>query len=645
VHLSSSRVTLAASLIAIAAACAGPEPFREGVRISDRLYPGAVGLAEGGMVMRLVDDLTGQPLAGAEVFLVPEHEAPIAGEFWFTSRFVSDAEGFVRLEVPPGSLGFGWIAVRHPTCGVDMRMQTDDVMRVGRGFDVPVRILDWLGRPQPGARVGFCGGCGHSPDLVNAAADQDGIAVLHGIDPKNGIADIYVQHPGLHLYYDSVDWRPGEPPMDVLCDPSPRLSGRVIDHRGQPVAGVCVMGGGIHRGPWGRTAIDGRFTILGAEWGDYPGLLLLPGDRKVFFDTSRAWPVTMRLPDLADPAAFEGTLEDQPPPPPEVAGRDLRVVIEGGPARLGLEVWAPGLVQPEHQDADALRVPARDPFVLVATDDADEHSMRRRYTFADAGAVPDPLVLQWLPPPRIIGRVVGPDGRATAARVQLRNGGERDEVAWHECQDGAFALEATRSRRQVPDQFVEIVPADPALWPRLVPVTVPEPGVARTVDLGELRLQVGPQLRVVDAAGTPMREAKAACGRAGWQTVDEWPQWPLDENGVWRGQDLRAGDSVVIEREHHLAFRTVLQGDGPWTLTMPAGLIDILIVTADGAPLHAMLVVGDESVETESGHARLRGLRPGPTRIWVSAAGHRSAVVDAVVSTAPQAVQVVLPPR
>jgi len=649
-QVSFPRVTL---LCALLAACATPEAFREGVRVSDRLYPGAVTEAEGAVVTRLVDDLTGQPLAGAEVFLVEEHNAPIAGEFWFTSRFVSDSEGFVHLEGPPGgnSLG-GWIVVRHPSCGVATRYHSELVCRLGRGFDVPVRITDWLGQPQPGARIGFCGGCGHTPDLVNATADQNGIAILRGIDPKNnGGTDLYVQHPGLEFFYDDVQWWPGQPPMEVRCSPAPPLTGRLIDHGGQPVAGACVCGGDKHRGPWARTAADGSFAILGAEPPTYPYLVVLPGGRKVDFEASRSWPVTLRLPDLADAGAHEGTVEDEPPPPPTLETREVRVMVEGAPAKLHLGRFAPRLDGSEVQEGEPMRVPAHGPFVLVAWDGADEHAPGRRYVFADGAAVPDPMVVKWIAAPRVTGRLVGPDGRAVAARVRFRNDEQGHENAWRNCDGGMFTLDAPRSGRQL----VEIAPADPSLRARLVPVTVPEPVAPATLDLGELRLQNGAQLRVLDAAGSQLRGATAAFGRAGWQHGresgyvrewgDHWRQWPLDEDGAFCGPDLRTGDSLLVERDGHVPFRTVLQGDGPWTLTAPAGQLDLAVVDAGGSPLGATLVVADEDVEVKAGNAHLRGLPPGPTRIWVSAPGHRSAVVDAMITSAPKSVQVVLPRR
>ena len=90
---------------------------REGVQITDRLFPGAVAGDRGPFLTRLVDDFTGEAIAGAEVFLVGESMHPIAGEFWFTHRGSSDADGFVRIARPNGDRDWNLQVVRHPRYG------------------------------------------------------------------------------------------------------------------------------------------------------------------------------------------------------------------------------------------------------------------------------------------------------------------------------------------------------------------------------------------------------------------------------------------------------------------------------------------------------------------------------------------------
>jgi len=296
--------------IAVAAALIGSGSAQERIRHTDELFPGGVAADDAAwLVTRVVDDLTGAPIAGAEIFLVGEHKTPLAGEFWFSRKGSSDADGFVRI--PLADLPERWDiqVLRHPQHGVASRSgRGDEVWRIGRPFDVPVLVRDWQGRPVAGARIGFCGGCGHTPDLVNATTGPDGIAMLRGIDPHNDFADVYVQHPGLGLGYRSVDWFPGDPPAIVDCAWSPAKAGKVVDHKGRPIAGAFVDAGDVHRGPWAKTAADGTFVVLGAPAETSPSHVVTPVGREIWFPSPATYPVTLQLPDLADPEAYQGTI-------------------------------------------------------------------------------------------------------------------------------------------------------------------------------------------------------------------------------------------------------------------------------------------------------------------------------------------------
>ena len=118
----------AALLATVAAATA------QQITIADKLYPGAVEGDRGPLLKRLVDDLTGEPLVGAEVFLIAESKTPIAGEFWWTHRGTSDADGFVRIDRPKGNRDWHIAVVKHPQTGVAVsRLADAQVARVGRG--------------------------------------------------------------------------------------------------------------------------------------------------------------------------------------------------------------------------------------------------------------------------------------------------------------------------------------------------------------------------------------------------------------------------------------------------------------------------------------------------------------------------------
>ncbi len=629
---------------------------REGVQITDRLFPGAVAGDRGPFLTRLVDDFTGEAVAGAEVFLVRESNHPIAGEFWFTYRGSSDADGFVHIARPNGDRDWHIQVVRHPRYGTVARSgSSNDIWRLGAAFDVPVRITDWLGRPARGARIGFCGGCGHTPDLVNAVADDDGVAVLRGIDPQQDIADLYVQHPGLHFFYESVEWRPGDAPMPVQCAFGPAKSGRVVDHRGAPVVGAHVRVGGRHRGPWARTAADGSFTVLGSEPEETPHQVVTPNGRDVYFPSASRYPVTLQLPDLADPDEQHGTIDvpstrdvDAVAPPT----RTLTVRVENPPSpKLSFAVDHPGHVAGNDDSGDTITVPLTGPFVLEVHDESDGIWNPRQFAFEEASAVRDPLVVAWTPDARVIGRAVDGQGRPVGVTVRwvryefasFRRSDARDEsvLARRTFDDGRFDL-----RRRAGWSLLEVVPAVPELRPRMLWVNVPPAHPDATLDLGEVALGSAPPLRVVDAAGAPLSDAIVRWARPGWHQAGEPEAWPLDPEGGWCGPDLRAGDVVFVRRDDdHVEHRVLLGGDGPFTIELPVAQLDLEVVDAAGASLAGEVAFLDRSQRVAGGTVALRGLPAGRLRLYVGIQGHRSAIVDVVVSTEPKSVRVVLPAR
>ncbi len=605
----------------------------------ERLYPGSVELPKSPYITRLVDDLTGAPLAGVEVFLVSESDTPLGGEFVYEAKATSDAEGFVRIPIPGGGEGNYMPVVRSPG-RVASRFGWDPVWRVGRGCDVPVRVLDWLGRPAPGAVVGFCGGCGHTPDLADAVADASGVATLRGVDPENGIADLYVQHPGLDLFYDMVDWRPGEPARVARCDFSPAIRGTLVDHLGRPVAGAYIDAGSVHRGPFARTAADGSFTVLGAARDSYPHRVVLPGGRQVHFPTSFANPVTLTLPDLSDPQVYEGAISPIVAEHEPTATREVAVTVRGATGGVELATVFPD--QPSSRDVHVedghVLLPVAGPFVLVVTPGEESATETdRRYAFADAAAIGSELVVDWIPAVRVSGRVVDPAGRPIAAKVRvLRPFEQSDEVAFVEGPDGTFEVPCETSGTRM----LEITPDATPDRVRRAWIVVPQRGERAILPVGDLVVGAPPQLRVVGADAA----TRVGFARVGWQEAGDSHAWPLATDGAWQGPDLRAGDAIVVEREGWLTFRCPLIGEGPWTVTLPSGEITFEIVDAAGSPCAATIVVADHGVSAIAGQATLRGLPSGSHRVWISAPGMRTAILD-VEGEAVSRARVVLQPR
>lgn len=625
----------------VALVLAGAVPAQK-VTLAEQLYPGAVAGDRGPLLTRLVDDLNGEPLAAAEVFLIAESKTPLAGEFWWTHRGPSDADGFVRIDRPKGNRDWHIAVVKHPRTGVAVVPLTNGrVARVGRGQDVPLRIVDWLGRPAGGAKVGFCGYCGHTPDIANATADAAGLAVLRGIDAHQGIADLYVQHPDLHIYYGPVDWRPGDPPALVQCSHGPTQRGRVVDHRGEPVAGAMVCGGGLHRGPWAKTGADGSFTILGAEPDDTPHKVVLPNGREITFEAPVGVEVVLQLPDLADPNAYDGTCSpsrETAPALPVPAVQHRRVLVQGAPAGpVLLSAWFPGCTEDSTQEAEGdVLVPVRGPFVVRVHANEDGPGAQREFPFAGGAPGDGPLRVQWLPLPRVRGVLVDGDGKPCAGRIRFGGeDGDGQEVG----SDGRFEL----VRGEAGWCSVVVRAADSSEW-RCRHLRVGEPG-SGDVELGSVPVAGPARLVVVDGDGAVPVDAKVGFVRAGWFEADDPAWWPLQSDGGWCGAELRAGDAIVVERDGCVPFRTVLTGEGPWRLDLPRARATLQVVDANGLPIDSTVVVADYSDSSESGSFDLRGLRPGRHRLFVSAPGHRSAIVDAEAEATDDPVRVVLPPR
>jgi hypothetical protein len=249
---------------------------------------------------RIVDGITGLPIPGAELLLVAESEHPIRGEFWWQRRAVADADGFVRIrtdEAAPDHVRWHWTIIRAPGYGPATWCGAHGaaIVRLAPAETMPVRIVDWCGRPVPDALVGFCGGCGHTPDLSWARTNAQGLALLDGVDPHNDIGDLYVEHPELHLGYRDFDWFRGEPPVTFAVRPAVAIEGTLIDADGQPIAGAFVGVRDVHRGPWTRTNADGTFRLCGAE---HPGddLYVFVGERQLLFEPPHVRPFVLRVP-------------------------------------------------------------------------------------------------------------------------------------------------------------------------------------------------------------------------------------------------------------------------------------------------------------------------------------------------------------
>lgn len=596
---------------------------------------------------RVVDDLTGAPIAGANVYFIKEVDTPIAGEFWYTRKVTTDEGGWLRAPVADIQDQWHMQVLRHKDYGVAARHGTGDfIWRIGRPFDVPVRILDWQGKPAAGAKVGFCMGCGHTPDLANAVTDSDGIAILRGIDPHGDIGDVYVQRVGLGLGYDSIRWNPGEYPEAIACRWSPAMTGTVVDHNGKPVSGVFVAALSVHRGPWAKTRVDGTFTLLGGRAETGASHVRTPEGREVWFDEPRRYPVTLRLPDPFAKAPNHGVIVQPPGNQIVPDTRKVRIQLHGHESLMARADW-PGRPKSTDSDDEELSVPSSGPFVIhvYMTDGPSGRPSRRSFAFADASELPkEPVALAYYDATRVVGEIVDVSGDPVPARVCLRESWRVSDL--HDSPGLKAATNFSLSTWQTGLSLVEIVPEAAELQPRLAWVMLPARGDKRRLDLGRLVVSRQAPLRVVGERDEALPGAEVTFARAGLQEVAHARRFPLSADGAWLGPDLRAGDAIVVRRtKDAVPFRKVLQGNGPWTLRAPAGSLQLDVTCAAGPKdITVTCTFGDYEYRWRSGKP-LVGLPSGPLRCYVSAPGHKTAVVDVTIGALPTRLAVMLPKR
>lgn len=268
---------------------------------------------------RVVDAITGAPLREAEVLFIAENEHPMRGEMWLQMRATADADGFVRVrnirEGQPGFVKWNWAVVRAPGYGpiADINWMFDEQVVLAPSQALPVRVRDLRGQPVAGALVGYCIGCGHTPDLVSARTNAEGLVLLPDVDLLVDIHDLYIEHPALHLGYDEPHWMPGLPPWDFFVEPGVASVGVVIDAAGKPVAGAYVGTRDVHRGPWTRTAADGSFQLYGSDHAR--DLFVQVGEREVRFERPPQQPFRLELPPPNGEPTQNVDLPQTPPDP------------------------------------------------------------------------------------------------------------------------------------------------------------------------------------------------------------------------------------------------------------------------------------------------------------------------------------------
>lgn len=223
---------------------------------------------------RLLDE-AGGPVSGARVQLTWQavlagdpRERPV-GEAIERSA-VSNAEGrFEIVEVPAGEVSLDVRAQGFvPVEGFEAAVPAPDpdrelVLRLRRGARLEGRVTTAAAAPVAGVRISAGG---HS-----ASTDAEGVYAIDGIAP--GPQEVRVFHPHYRRRARTLRIEEGTNRFDVELEEGFRVSGRVVDPDGRPVAGAQVRLATVSRAELreheARTGADGGFVLSPVAAGRY----------------------------------------------------------------------------------------------------------------------------------------------------------------------------------------------------------------------------------------------------------------------------------------------------------------------------------------------------------------------------------------
>lgn len=657
----------------------------EGWQIDDLAEEGEDG-EEGDLAfvaIRVLDGATGEPIHGARIDNWWEADTPHA-EPWedlLEGTWTTDRDGWALL---PSRDHAPWYFVEAPGCAAFAEMALLEDFLLVRGRDFVVEVRDWRDRPVPGAMVDLLLGCGHTPNARCGTTGPDGRVVIPCADDFR--STLWIRAPGVAGRsdgYGNWDDLPEENGVRILRgEPGPMLEGVVLRADGSPAAGARVGTFDSHRGPWTVAGPDGRYRLVGAEpraglvamspasdpvpegfqfpqteFLSFPGVFAtvrLPAEGK-------RWPTpeerdAEREKARAERDAFERGEEGEPEVPAEGPGICVRVEAVPGVTpfgRVGIHFVRDGdgaarETSPMFRAGAAVRavgagpgawtVTAGDPAGLLRPE-SKRIEVREGWTEVSFTLVPNPA---WRP--RVLERssdgTMGdlPNLRSGAIFVTSEHGvveatprmaedGSFDGSI-HVPASGPFAVEFRAADGRRARVLLDGPPSSEG--PALV---LPSP--LEEAESDETRRDsTKSRLRVLLPDGSPADDAWAEI----LSVLPPDPRFPGfrrgDEDSVHLGErgeaecSLQPGDRLTVMHRTDdgiLPFSERIRGPGPWVLRWPAGEVVIRAADETGAPLteFSALLRGWDSIESEDGAVRLRGVSQGPLRLWVAAPGRR----------------------
>ncbi len=618
---------------------------------TDTIYPGGDGAAgEKWITIRVVDKLSGAPIPQAQLMLMSE-STPVGGQPIQSWWDVADEDGFVSMRVDEGAVGFepwGWLCVRAPGYCQHMRMRAfdDEIVPLSPSIAVPVQIRDWRNQPVEDVLVGFCSGCGHTPDLVHGVTGKGGLTTLPGVDIHQGIADFYAVHPDLVLGYDSPLWAPGKQPMVMRLPAGVVHRGVVVDHEGVPVGGAAVGCSIVNRGPWALTKADGTFEVCGLD--SACDLTVMHNNRQIIFACMGTEGLRLQIPKANGDRTVVVEVSEE-----ACELDELRREQQQGLAELREAAWPKALVRTVGMPKDGM-VFLRTKHKLYRLDDLietgqpvsipdDEFVFELRGDDDCERIIPgdreqilrDGLVrLHWFADTMVEGRLVDAQGRMAHAMLRIEpllcnpdNFQSIEQEVY-----GAISIPV-----RLEGLHWLVIRERLTGATRKMPIDLPLRGENAFLDLGDVCLRERSMLTVRGPDGTPLKNGDVIMRRLGF------PDWAFERsNDQWWGPDLKEGDYVTlaadleppkdlgVSRVLDVSSRFKVEGRGPWTFQQHAGEI-LFDIDADGASVG---VTVDEHFVKLDQATLLRGLAPGVHQVFISGVGRRSAIVDIEVPVA-----------
>ena len=212
-----------------------------------------VSLSKGTTIGGLIQDDQGAPIAGASVFvIVPSNESREPGKPRpsiqdFEAK--TDAEGRWRCDIVPAKLDDVLLRLSHsdfisdalygstPRPSIEeLRAQTG-VMVMKKGIAVEGRVLAADGKPIAGAKVAQ-GRDRFGSNYPSATTDDEGKFRFANCPPGELILTVQAEGHAPDLRRIMV--APNPPPVEFALEPARRISGRLVDRQGNPVAGALV---------------------------------------------------------------------------------------------------------------------------------------------------------------------------------------------------------------------------------------------------------------------------------------------------------------------------------------------------------------------------------------------------------------------